>query len=335
MRPLWEGLGSLSSSLFVFRGCLFSCSGRLSRECREWGGSSWPDGLEFGSWIPPGPAIAAQTRSWHLLCSPAAGHAGMLRFGVPGDALVWGSQGLGSLGMLWVPEDAHAWGPWGCLGLGSLGFGSSGLGSLGSPGMLWIPEDAQAWGPQGWSRFGVPEDAQVWGPQGCCSLGSLGMLWILEDAQAWGPQGYSDLGSPGMLQFRAGSGGDASASPQQDAAPEAAVLGVEQSRDASEDRVCRGTFFALLGAGVSTRGQLLPRSAPGGWSGSTAPPQPLGGAEIHVLGRHNASAFPFHPLPVPVPFQPETWVSLLFWVGFLAAFFYYFNLGTVIIFSII
>lgn len=109
--------------------------------------------------------------------------------------------------------------------------------------------------------------------------------------------------------------------------------------------MCRGTFWAARGQGRHTGEApamaamlctlLTPWLGPREVVGQHGIPQPLGGAERRLPGGCSASAFPFHPLPAPVPFQPEMLVSLLFSVGFLVAFFYYFNLGTVIIFSII
>lgn len=207
----------------------------------------------------------------------------------------------------------------------------------------------------------MPGDALVWGPQGCCCLGSLGMLRMPGDAQ-----GCSGLGSLGMLHFGvprdalvrgpkgcSGSGQGTEETPLHP--PGAGALGrmrplkqqswvwckgVKPAR-----RGCAGAYFGLPGAGTlpgaapATAAMLRtplsphPMAWPRGDGGAVWPPQPLRGAERRVPGGCSASAFPFHPLPVP--FQPKTWVSLLFWVGFLAAFFYYFNLGAVIIFSII
>lgn len=167
--------------------------------------------------------------------------------------------------------------------------------------------------------------------QECSGLGFPGMLWfgIPRDAPVPGRGRRRCLLTPRGWT-------------PQDAAPEAAALGVVQGSEASEEGGAHGgTFLGCWGPGPAREGRscrgsdapcprsaLAPQLGPGGVVGQHGPPSPSG-----VLGGCSASAFPFHPLPVP--FQPETWVSLLFRVGFSAAFFYYFNLGAVIIFSII
>lgn len=182
------------------------------------------------------------------------------------------------------------------------------------------------WGPQGCSgslkmlRFGLPRD----GPD----LESLRMLrvGVPRDTRIWGPQGCSNSGQGAE---------EMPLSPPSRMWPLNLQCWVWSKAEMPARTGCAGAhFLGCRGLGSAHGGSSCPAQPQGGGQ-AAQPPQHLGGAEIHVLSGHNASAFPFHPLPVPVPFQPETWISLLFWVGFLAAFFYYFNLGTVIIFSII
>ena len=159
----WEGLGFSRLRLVrVWGRFVFLLRQVVRRECRERSGVSWPDGLEFGSWIRPVLAIAAGMGSWHLPCPPTAGRPRMLW--IPGNAPVWGSPE-----MLRIPWDALVWGPWGCSS-------SGGRGDASAP-------------PRGWS-------------------------------------------------------------PGQDAAPEAALLGVVQRSEASEEGVHGGPFLGCRGPGA-------------------------------------------------------------------------------------
>jgi len=169
--------------------------------------------------------------------APVWGSPGMLW--IPGDALVWGSPG-----MLWMPRNAPVWGSPGILWMP----GNAPV--WGSPGMLWMPGNAPVWGSPG--MLWMPGNAPVWGspemlrmPGNAPVWGSPEMLRIPWDALVWGPWGCSSSGGRG----------DASApprgwSPGQDAAPEAALLGVVQRSEASEEGVHGGPFLGCRGPGA-------------------------------------------------------------------------------------
>lgn len=122
--PALEGAGVSCLRLLRVRGpFVFLLQQVVRRDRREQSSVSWPDGLEFGSWIRPGPAIVAETGSWHLPCPPTAGCLGMRR--VPRDAPnAQGCSSLGSPGMVWfgaqrdAPVQGRGWTRHLCIPLG-------------------------------------------------------------------------------------------------------------------------------------------------------------------------------------------------------------------------
>lgn len=107
--PLWKGLGglgSLASCSSVFKGHLFSSSGRLSggtggNRAASLGQTAWNSAAGSGLALP----------SWQRQ------GAGTSR--VPPRLDAWGCSGCP--GMLRVPRDAPVWDPQGCSGLGPEG----------------------------------------------------------------------------------------------------------------------------------------------------------------------------------------------------------------------